>query len=57
MNDVLLAHNRQQEAQTNYISALQLFWEYYYKIRKLTLYDFEHNLPLVDSYDFNLLTR
>ena len=57
VNDVLLAHNRQQEAQTNYISALQLFWEYYYKIRKLTLYDFEHNLPLVDSYDFNLLTR
>ena len=57
VNDILLAHSRQQEAQNNYISALQLFWQYYYKIRKLTLYDFDRGMSLVDSYDFDRLTR
>jgi outer membrane protein TolC len=36
-----LALSRQKEAQKNYITALKNYWVSYYKIRKLTLYDFE----------------
>jgi len=45
--------NRQQEAQKNYISALQNYWLNYYKIRKLTLHDFESGLSLSDRFDFD----
>ncbi|MCF0160786.1 MAG: TolC family protein, partial [Bacteroidaceae bacterium] len=51
--DLTLASNRRQEAQKNYILALQNFWQNFYKIRRLTLYDFEHNEPLSDRFDFN----
>ena len=41
INSLTLSLNRQQEAQRNYITALQNYWLSYYKIRKLTLHDFE----------------
>lgn len=47
VNSLMLAMNRQQQAQQNYIAALQKYWQQYYKIRRLTLYDFERNIPLV----------
>lgn len=51
INSLTLSLNRQQEAQRNYISALQNYWFNYYKIRKLTLFDFIHNAPLqIPSY-------
>lgn len=40
INSLTLSLNRQQEAQRNYITALQNYWLSYYKIRKLTLHDF-----------------
>jgi hypothetical protein len=44
---------KKQEAQKNYISALQNYWLNYYKIRKLTLHDFESGFSLADKFDFN----
>lgn len=54
VNAVTLAHNRQQEAQQNYIKAQQNYWADYYKIRRLTLFDFESGFSLSDKFDFSL---
>ena len=53
INSLTLSLNRQQEAQKNYILALQNYWLSYYKIRKLTLHDFESGFSLSDRFDFN----
>ena len=41
LNSLTLAQSRQQNATTNYIRALQNYWLSYYRLRKLTLYDFD----------------
>lgn len=43
LNSLTLAQSRQQSANTNYIRALQNYWQSFYKLRKLTLYDFDFN--------------
>ena len=43
INSLSLALNRKETAQKNYIAALRNYWLSYYKIRRLTLYDFERN--------------
>ena len=52
INSLTLSLNRQQEAQRNYISALQNYWLSYFKIRKLTLHDFETGISLAREFDF-----
>ena len=52
-----LSRQRQQTANRNYISALEDYWVSYFKIRKLTLYDFEYNVPISDKVDFQLTTE
>ena len=52
INSLTLSLNRQQEAQRNYISALQNYWLSYYKIRKLTLYDFETGISLSNEFEY-----
>lgn len=52
INSLTLSLNRQQQAQRNYISALQVYWQNYYKIRRLTLFDFASKLSLSDRFDF-----
>lgn len=52
INSLTLAQNRQETAQRNYISALQTYWSNYYKIRQLTLYDFELKIPLSREFDY-----
>ncbi len=47
VNSLTLALNRQQTAQQNYVTALENYWLSYYKIRRLTLYDFATRRPLV----------
>lgn len=54
INSLTLAHNRQQEASKNYINSLQNYWLSYYKIRKLTLFDFESNAPISTTFDRQL---
>ncbi len=51
LNTLTLSHNRQQDASRNYINSLQNYWLSYYKIRKLTLYDFERKTTLSRSFD------
>lgn len=52
INSLTLSLNRQQEAQRNYITALQNYWLSYYKIRKLTLHDFETGVSLSSEFDY-----
>ena len=52
INSLTLSLNRQQEAQRNYINALQNYWLSYYKLRKLTLHDFETGVSLSDEFDY-----
>ena len=53
INSLTLSQNRQQQAQRNYISSLQEYWLNYFKIRRLTLFDFATGLSLSDRFDFN----
>jgi outer membrane protein TolC len=46
-----LSLNRQTEAKRNYIEALKNYWSSYYKIRKLTLFDFEKQTSLLVKFD------
>lgn len=54
INSLTLSLNRQQDAQRNYISALRNYWLSYYKIRKLTLHDFETGVSLSNEFDYKL---
>ena len=54
VNAMTLALNRRQEASKNYISALQNFWLSHYKIRRLTLHDFEMDLPLAREFELRI---
>lgn len=46
INSLSLALSRKDAAQKNYISALRNYWLSYYKIKRLTLYDFESDRPI-----------
>ncbi|MCC8145821.1 MAG: TolC family protein [Bacteroidales bacterium] len=54
INSLTLSLNRQKEAQKNYISALNEYWLSYYKIRKLTLFDFVKKERLSESFEREL---
>ncbi|MDR1170305.1 MAG: TolC family protein [Prevotellaceae bacterium] len=51
LNSLTLSLNRQNSAQRNYISALRDYWLNYYKLRKLTMYDFINREILADQFD------
>ena len=56
INSLTLSNNRRQQAERNYIAALKNYWQSYYKIRKLTLFDFERGVPisvLDEAYNFS----
>ena len=48
ITDLNLAIQEQNNARSSYITSLRSFWINYYKLRILTLYDFERNEPLVE---------
>jgi outer membrane protein TolC len=48
LNDAI---REQDVARRGYISALRTFWVNYYSLRRLTLYDFERDLPLGVDFD------
>lgn len=54
LNSITLSLNRRQEASKNYISALQNYWLSHFKIRKLTLFDFDTGLSLCDEIESKL---
>ncbi|MDR0559761.1 MAG: TolC family protein [Prevotellaceae bacterium] len=45
------AQNDRDNALMNYVSAMNRYWEYFYTIRQLTLYDLSNNKPLETDYD------
>lgn len=51
VNSLMLAYNRQQTAHKNYLDALRNYWRNYHKIRRLTLYDFNYDCSLLESFD------
>jgi len=46
-----LARNDQETARRAYINALRTYWNYYYTIRQLTLFDFEKRNTLSEDFD------
>lgn len=53
INSMTLASSRRQEATKNYISALKNYWLSYYKLRRLTLFDFDTGIPLAHKFDYD----
>ena len=53
VNALSIAQSRMTTAQKNYITILRSYWLSYFELRKLTLFDFENNVPL--SVDFDLI--
>jgi outer membrane protein TolC len=51
INTLTLSLNQRKSAQRNYISALSSYWNCYYKIRKLTLFDYEKQEDLSFQFD------
>jgi outer membrane protein TolC len=54
VNTLGIQQNKKDNALQRYLSELQKYWNYYYTIRKLTLYDFETDKSLEDSFDQEL---
>lgn len=48
--DMNAAIAEQNTARKNYINALFTYWQLYYTIRSLTLYDFENDIALTEDY-------
>ena len=46
-----LARNDREQARRAYINSLRSFWNYYFTIRRLTLYDFEQDISLSEDFD------
>lgn len=51
LNSLILSQERENRARQNYISALRSYWMNYYKLRKLTLYDFLEQEVLTEQFD------
>jgi outer membrane protein TolC len=49
ISDLGRAQDEKDNAQRDYISALRAYWDIYYMLRRITLYDFENNLPLINK--------
>ena len=46
-----LARNDQETARRAYINALRTYWNYYFTIRELTLFDFDQKISLSEDFD------
>jgi len=47
VTELNLAQSEKDNARRNYISALKAYWNTYYMLRRVTLYDFEKNISLI----------
>lgn len=47
LNDLFVAQNEKDGARRNYIQMLRDYWISYYRLRRLTLFDFSSNTPLL----------
>jgi len=46
ISDLFIAQNEKDQALTAYVQALRTYWTNYYRLRRVTLYDFEKSLEL-----------
>lgn len=46
-----IARNDRERSRRAYINSLRSYWNYYYSIRRLTLYDFESKVTLSEDFD------
>ncbi|MFP4060127.1 MAG: TolC family protein [Bacteroidales bacterium] len=49
--DLNVALQEKDVAKRGYISTLKNYWNYYYNIRKLTMYDFQENVGITTDFD------
>lgn len=47
VTNLFIAQNEKDSARRSYIQALRNYWTGYYNLRRLTLYDFESNAPII----------
>lgn len=52
INNLILAGNRRQETQRNYILAIKNYWQSYFRIRKFTLFDYDSNIELMQTFEW-----
>jgi outer membrane protein TolC len=50
ITDLNIAQTEADNSKSNYINALGIYWRNYYDLRRLTLYDFEKDLPIMVDY-------
>jgi outer membrane protein TolC len=46
IDNLYIAQNEKDQAKTQYVQALRQYWQAYYQLRRLTLYDFETGRPI-----------
>jgi outer membrane protein TolC len=46
VTDLNIADSDKDQAKMNYVAELQTYWNLYYTVRRLTLFDFRKNLPI-----------
>ncbi|MFW5656345.1 MAG: TolC family protein [Bacteroidota bacterium] len=49
--DLNVSQTEKDQAKRSYISALREYWDYYFTIRSLTLFNFEDNQPITQDYE------
>ncbi len=52
ITNLFIAQNEKDQARRSYIAALRTYWEGYYNLRRLTLYNFERNMPIEYEQEF-----
>ena len=52
ITDLFIAQNQKDSSRRSYIQSLLTYWTGYYNLRRLTLFDFEQNLPIEYTIDF-----
>ncbi len=54
VNNLVIQQNKKDFALKSYVNELNKFWNYFYTIRKLTMYDFNKNKSLEELFDKEL---
>ena len=55
INTLARTYQSQLDARRNYINALERYWSSYFRIRRLTLFDFEYNMPIIHTIEAKYL--
>jgi outer membrane protein TolC len=51
VTDLNIALRERDDATRNYLAALQNYWSYFFNIRRLTLYDYDRDMPLTENFE------